>query len=584
MDIFSVLSLLGGVAFFLYGMTVMSSGLERMAGGKLERMLKKMTSKPFAALALGAGITIAIQSSSAVTVMLVGLVNSGIMSLGQTVGVIMGSNIGTTLTTWLLAMIGIESESVFLKMLKPENFSLLFALVGAVLIMNSKNQKKKDVGSILLGFAVLMFGMNLMSDAVAPLADSPEFSSMMTAFNNPLLAVLVGAIFTGIIQSSAASVGILQALAMTGGVSYGMAIPIIMGQNIGTCATALISSIGVSRNAKKVAVIHVSFNVIGTVVCLSAFYLVDAFANFAFVDTPIGTMGIAVIHTIFNVVTTALLIPFMKKLEALANRILPDKKTKEDKKTGTVLDTRLLATPSVAISECNEVTVEMATLAEKSLFASFDTIGNYSEKVADALIEAEEEIDGYEDRLGTYLVSLSSKSLSSSDSRKVSKMLHVIGDFERLGDHAVNILKTSKELCDKGLSFSEKATEEIGTLITALKDIVETAIGAYKSGSVETAKRVEPLEQVIDGLVSEVKERHIERLQRNNCTIEMGFVLSDLLNNFERISDHCSNIAVTIIELSHDTLDTHKYLNNVKYGNPRFRELFDEYEAKYALK
>lgn len=582
MDIFSIITIAGGLAFFLYGMNVMSSGLERMAGGKLEQTLKKMTSNKFKSLFLGALITIAIQSSSAVTVMLVGLVNSGIMNIGQTVGLIMGSNIGTTLTAWLTSLVGLETDNMWLKLLKPEIFSLIFALVGIMLIMMSKKAKRKDIGSIMLGFAILMYGMKLMSEAVSPLADMPEFAHLLTAFKNPILGVLTGAIFTGIIQSSAASVTILQALALTGNITYSMAIPIIMGQNIGTCVTALISSIGVSRNAKKVAVIHISFNLIGTVVLLVLYYGLDAIFNFAFSDLPISTFAVAVVHTIFNILTTALLLPFSNLLVKLANLVLKDNK-KKDEKPSEILDDRLLATPSVAISECDALTAKMASAAHNSILTAISLINEYNDDKAAVVYENENMLDSYEDSLGTYLVKISSKNLSEEDSQKVSKMLHVIGDFERLGDHAVNLLKTAKELYDKKISFSKQAEDELSTLRDALEEILDITDTAYQTGDTELAYKVEPLEQVIDALVASARNSHIDRLRNKNCTIEMGFILSDILTNAERISDHCSNIAVAIIELSHNSFDTHKYLNAVKYGDKKFDEIYDAYKAKYCV-
>ena len=583
MDIFSVITLIGGLAFFLYGMHVMSSGLERMAGGKLEHALKRMTSNPLKSLALGAGITVAVQSSSAVTVMLVGLVNSGLMNIAQTPGVIMGSNIGTTLTAWLLSLVGLETDNVWLKLLKPENFSLIFAMVGAVLIMISKKPRRRDIGSILVGFAVLMYGMKFMSSAVSPLADMPEFASLLTAFRNPLLGVLVGALFTGIIQSSAASVGILQALALTGNISYGMAIPIIMGQNIGTCVTALISSIGVKRNAKKVAAIHVSFNLIGTVFFLALFYGLDALAHFSFTDMPIGAFEIAVVHSIFNVATTILLLPFSKQLVKIANLVVRDKKGKEEPPAKR-LDERLLATPSVAVGESNAMTVDMMKTAHRTLLQALALIEHYDEKTAEEILEQENRLDACEDELGTYLVRLASNKLSAEDSMLVSKMLHTIGDFERLGDHAVNILGSVRELQEKKLSFSPAGKEDLALLSSALTEILSLTAEAYEKNDAEIAARVEPLEQTIDRLVERIKDKHVTRLQNGECTIQLGFILADLLNNFERVSDHCSNIAVSVIEIKHNTFDTHQYLNRVKYGSREFTAQYEEYCEKYGLK
>ncbi len=585
MDIFNFITLIGGLAFFLYGMNVMSTGLERMAGGKLEVALKKMTANPILALFLGAGITIAIQSSSAVTVMLVGLVNSGIMEIGQSVGVIMGSNIGTTLTTWLLSLVALDSDNLFIKLLKPENFSLIFALIGILMIMGSKKSKHKDIGSILVGFAILMYGMKFMSDSVKPLANMPEFSSMLTAFTNPLLGVLVGALFTGIIQSSAASVGILQALSETGAITYGMAVPIIMGQNIGTCVTALISSIGVNRNAKKVAVIHIAFNLIGTTFFLILYLIAIQFFDIALVSSPINAFGIAVSHTIFNVATTFLLLPFNKLLVKIANAVCDygQKNSEPVKPAADLLDDRLLATPSIALSECNSITNRMATIARDTLMDAISMHSSYDTTLAKRIVAQEDTLDKYEDRMGTYLVQLSAKKLSEQDALRVSKMLHAIGDFERLGDHALNLLDGAKELNEKGLSFSPAAIKELSVLQNAIKEIVQLTTEAYTANDPEAAKQIEPLEQVIDRLVATIRTRHISRLQAGECSIELGFILSDVLGNYERISDHCSNIAVLIIELAHNSFDTHKYLNGVKYGNRSFNEQYDEYMRKYNI-
>jgi len=561
MDIFSVFTLCGGLAFFLYGMTTMSKSLEKMAGGKLERVLKRMTSNPFKSLLLGAGITIAIQSSSAMTVMLVGLVNSGVMELGQTIGVIMGSNIGTTLTAWILSLTGIESESVFVNLLKPENFSPVIALVGIILIMASKKQRRRDIGRILVGFAILMYGMELMKDAVSPLADMPEFSSLLTAFNNPLLGVLVGAVFTGVIQSSAASVGILQALALTGSITYGMAIPIIMGQNIGTCVTALLSSIGVNRNAKRVSVIHISFNIIGTVVGLILFYGGNALFHFTFMSAAVGAVGIAFCHTVFNVFTTVLLLPFSRQLEKLARSLVRN----EDKaEQFAFLDPRLLRTPGVAISECVNMTNAMGALAHQNLLYAIAQFSGYSEARETEIIANEDKLDIYEDRLGSYLVQISQHGVSMDDIRTVSRLLHAIGDFERIGDHALNLQESAQELHEKGLSFSESAHGELQVLLAALEDIMDRAFSCFDAASVEKAREVEPLEETIDRLIEEIRMRHIRRLQSGDCTMQLGFILNDLLTNFERVSDHCSNIALSVIEEKDSSVDRHAYLNDLK--------------------
>lgn len=581
MNIFSVFTLFGGLAFFLYGMNIMSSGLEKMTGGKLERTLKKMTKSPMRSLLLGAGITIAIQSSSAMTVMLVGFVNSGIMELGQTVGIIMGSNIGTTLTAWILSLAGIKSDNFLIQLLNPEAFAPIVALIGIILIMTAKSTKKKDIGNIMLGFSILMFGMNLMSDAVSPLADMPEFASILVAFKNPLLGVAAGAIFTGVIQSSAASVGILQALSLTGSITYGMAIPIIMGQNIGTCVTAIISSIGVNKNAKRVAGIHIYFNLIGTLICLSIFYLVNAFVHFAFINEAISPVSIAAVHSIFNMVTTIILLPFSKQLENLARYTIKDKESDEKY---TFLDERLLATPSVAIAECRESTIKMSLIVEDNLSKSIDAFVNYDYKVIDQIIEQENLIDSYEDHLGTYLVKLSSRELSDEDSKEVSKILHMIGDFERIGDHALNLSRVATEIHEKDIIFSKQAQEEIEIMTAAIKEIIKLTVEAVVHNKIDLAKSIEPLEQVIDFLEAELKNRHIKRLKEGLCTIEQGFIFSDLLTNYERISDHCSNIAVCMIQVSESSFDTHQYLKGIKSEETgEFSKAFNQFMEKYQI-
>lgn len=581
MDIFSVITLIGGLAFFLYGMYVMSSALEKMAGGKLETTLKKMTSTPFIGLLLGVGITAVIQSSSAVTVILVGLVNSGIMQLSQSVGVIMGSNIGTTVTAWILSLIGVEGDNLFIKLIKPEYFSLLFAFVGIGMIMLSKRQKRKDIGQILVGFAVLMMGMKLMSSAVEPLGDMPEFQSILTAFQNPLLGVLVGTVFTAIIQSSSASVGILQALSMTGGITYAVAIPIIMGQNIGTCVTSLISSIGVNKNAKRVAVVHITFNLIGTAIFLVVYYIVSGVLHLEQLNDAVGPMNIAICHSIFNVVTTILLFPFSKLLVKIAQKVIPDKNEKE---TYSFLDERLLSTPSIAVSESTAMTVKMADIAEKTIGRAIDMIGKYDSKQKETVLEQESELDMYEDKLGTYLVKLSAKELSERDSREISKLLHTIGNFERIGDHAVNLIKVADEIHEKQIRFSDEATKELEVLTGAIREILSVTMEAFRTENLETAAHVEPLEQVIDGLINEIRLRHVDRLRKGKCTIEMGFVLSDLLNNYERVSDHCSNIAVALIEVENNSFDTHEYLDAMKtMENEGFRKDYTAYQKKYRL-
>ena len=579
MNIFSLFTLCGGLAFFLYGMTVMSKSLEKMAGGRLERLLKRMTSTPIKSLLLGAGITIAIQSSSAMTVMLVGLVNSGVMELGQTIGVIMGSNIGTTLTAWLLSLTGIESESFFVNFLKPKNFSPLLALAGILLIMGSKKQRRRDVGRVMMGFSILMYGMELMSGAVAPLADMPEFTDLMTAFTNPLLGVLVGAAFTGIIQSSAASVGILQALAMTGSVTYGMAIPIIMGQNIGTCVTALISSIGVSRNAKRVSVIHISFNLIGTTVGLIILCGGNALFGFPFLSNSVNAVGIALCHTIFNVCTTILLLPFTRQLEWLAKKVI----STEDKPSDfAFLDPRLLRTPGVAASECASMVNQMGALAQTSMDLVLTQFLQYTDAREEEILSNEDKLDIYEDHLGSYLVQISQHGTSADDMRTISRLLHAIGDFERIGDHVLNLQESAKELRDKQLRFSPTAQKEVEVLTRLLRDLMTAALDCFRKDDPVAAQLVEPLEETMDCLTEEVRNRHIHRLQNGQCTIQLGFVLNDLLNNFERIGDHCSNIAVSVIEEQDSQMASHAYLHDMK-KNGEFAARLQNNLSRYAL-
>lgn len=589
---FPVFTLLGGLAFFLYGMNVMSSGLEKLAGGKLEKTLKRMTSNTIMSMGLGAGITIAIQSSSALTVMLVGLVNSGIMALEQTVGVIFGSNIGTTLTAWILSLAGIEGGgNFFLELLKPKNFSPIVALIGIILIMMSKSDRKKDIGTIMVGFAVLMFGMTLMGDAVEPLGNEENvesFKAFISIFNNPLIGVVVGAVFTGIIQSSAASVGILQTLAMqTGAITYNMVLPIVMGQNIGTCITSVISSIGVNKNAKRVSVVHILFNLIGTIVCLAIYYPLYLIFDFAVLNQAADGAGIALCHTAFNIFATLLLVPFSNQLVKLAKIIIPDAKEAEK---NAFIDERLLNTPTFALAECDNYTVKMAQTARGTFLNATNLVRKaekgegFDEKLAEQVRVDEKALDKYEDKLGSFLVKISSKELSKTDSKEASKLLHTIGDFERIGDHAVNLLGVAKEIADKDISFSGKAKEELKVLSAALEEIVTITVTAFEENNLDLAKDVEPLEQVVDRLTAQIKANHITRLQKGDCTIELGFVLSDLLNNFERVSDHCSNIAVAMIEVARESFDTHKYLKAVKSeSNADFSERFNEYEIKYRI-
>ncbi|MBQ9872423.1 MAG: Na/Pi cotransporter family protein [Eubacterium sp.] len=581
MNIFSIFTLCGGLAFFLFGMHVMSQSLEKIAGGKLEGTLKKMTSNPFKSLALGAGITIAVQSSSAVTVMLVGLVNSGIMRLEQTVGVIMGSNIGTTLTAWLLSTAGIKSDNVFVSMLKPENFAPVVALIGIILIMMSKKKKRQDIGTIMVGFAVLMFGMELMKDAVAPLAETEGFTNLLTAFENPFLSVLIGAVFTGVIQSSAASVGILQALSLTGAISYKMAIPIIMGQNIGTCVTALISSIGVNKNAKRVTVIHMLFNIIGTVVCLIVFYGLDALIHFSFVNKPIGAVEIAAVHSIFNIVTTLILLPFTDRLVKLAKRIIPEAKEKE---ASVLLDKRLLFTPSLAVSQCRERTIEMAVNAKEALHEALAAMFDFTENAVINVEKKEQKLDDMEDKLSTFLLELSAVSLTDNDSRTVTELLHCISDFERISDHAINMIEIGQEMKQNDQEFSANAKADFTTLFAALTEISEMTVKAFSTEDTAIAVNVEPLEEVIDDLTKMVRDKHIERLRSGECNPELGVYLSDLLINCERVSDHCSNVAISIIQISKSAMNSHDYLSSLKAErSPQFLESYAAYGQKYRL-
>ncbi len=577
--IFNIITLLGGLAFFLFGMDRMSSGLEKMAGGKLEGMLKKMTSNPFKSIILGAGITVAIQSSSALTVMLVGLVNSGIMKVGQTIFVIFGSNIGTTLTAWILSLTGLESDVFWLKMLKPENFAPAFAFVGIILYMLSKSSKKRSIGSILVGFAILMYGMTLMANSVSPLAETEAFQELLIMFDNPVIAVVISTLFTGIIQSSAAAIGIVQALAVTGNITVGMSIPLVLGLNIGTCATALISSIGVSRKAKKVAVVHTLIKVIGMLVFMIPIYTANAIFDFSSFDRSIDAVGIAAMHTAFNIINTVILWPFPKTIERLADRIIKENMG-HDKQS--FIDERLLNTPSVAIHECFAKTAEMAQIAQNSIAAAMELIKKYDSRLHEKILSNEEQLDKFEDKLGTYLVKVSSKSLSDYDSHQVTMQLHTINDFERIGDHAVNLLKSADEMNDKGIGYSPEAVRELSILTAAISEIMEITTTAFINEDSALAKKVEPLEQVIDRIIMDIKAKHIVRLQKGECTIEMGFILNDMLTDFERVSDHCSNVAVAIIEVQNNSFATHKYLGGIKLSDENFISDYDSFMSKYT--
>lgn len=577
MDIFDVFMLLGGLVLFLYGMNVMGGGLEKLSGSKLERILENLTNNPLKGVLVGAGVTAIIQSSSATTVMVVGFVNSGIMKLKQAIGIIMGANIGTTVTAWILSLTGIQGDSIWISMLKPTSFAPILAVIGMGVIMFSKSGRKRDLGSILVGFFMLMFGMSAMSDAVAPLANSEAFTSILLLFTNPLFGVLAGAVLTAIIQSSSASVGILQALATTGSITYGMAIPIIMGQNIGTCATALISCIGANKNAKRAAMVHFYFNIIGTIIFLALFYVLDAIIGFSFTATSINGAEIAMIHTVFNLTSTAIMLPFGNQLAKLATLTI-----REGSKEEVLLDERLLNVPSFAIEQCKNVTGEMAALARNTLNMSLAMIDKYDAKTAKLIIENEDKIDRYEDVLGTYLVKLSARELSEEDSNEVSKLLHIIGDLERIGDHCVNIVESVQEMANKGIAFSNIAKGELGVMGSAVSEIVGFATDIVAMEDLKLASKVEPLEEVIDGLETELKMRHVRRLKDGNCTIELGFIFSDLITNYERVADHCSNIAACVIQISVASFDMHEYLSVVKSETP-FAEQYQVFKDKYTI-
>lgn len=580
MDIFSLFTLCGGLAFFLYGITIMSSGLEKIAGGRLERILKKMTSNPLKSLVFGAGVTAAIQSSSAVTVMLVGLVNSGIMKLSQAIGVIMGSNIGTTITAWILSLSGIESSNFFVRLLKPESFSPIMALVGIIFIMASKSNRRKSVGAVLVGFAILMFGMEVMTDAMAPLADMPQFTHILTAFTNPILGVVVGTVVTAVIQSSAASIGILQALSMVGGMTYAMAIPIIMGQNIGTCVSAMLSSIGVNTNAKRVAAVHVLFNVIGVIVCLSIFELGYILFHFKFATNNISPFGIAVVHSIFNIVTTILLFPFTKLLEKMAIRLVPDKKQSSK---NVLLDERLLLAPTFAIAECYRQTIKMAELVEYNFINSTKMLKSFHAKKAEQIRGNEIKIDTYEDKLDAFLLKLSNKELTEEDSNRISQLLLVIGDYERIGDHAAYILKIAETMKNEDKHLSNDAVEELKVIVKAVSEIFAMTLEAFRTDNITLAQEVEPLEAVIKKIIRKVKNRHIQRLKDGNCTAELSFMFSDLLNDFRRIAAHCGNIATSVMQLHDTTLDKHEYNHRNKGEDIQFVSRYEDYKSRYSV-
>ena len=579
MTIVEFFTLLGGLSMFLFGMRVMGDALEKRAGNQLKSILEKLTSSTFKGFLLGLGVTLIIQSSSATTVMVVGFVNSGLMTLHQATGVIMGANLGTSVTAWLLSTSGIQGEGI-LQLFKPESFAPLFAFIGIILYMFQKNRKRQDIGLIFIGFGVLMIGMELMADAVKPLADSPTFQSVLLKFANPIIGVLVGTIFTAVIQSSSASVGILQAFSLTGVVSYSVAIPIIVGQNIGTCVSAMISSIGAGKNARRASFVHLYFNIIAAIIILPLFYLVSAFVSLP-LETSISPLGIAIVHTGFKLIALCILMPASRLLEKLAMLTVPDGKNDREQE---LLDDRLLATPAVAIERARIVAHDMAKLSVETLRLSMQLIDNFNEKTLETIYAGEERVDKYEDMLGTYLVKISSCELSEADGHEAAELLHIIGDFERISDHAVNIAESAQEMSDKKLVFSEQANKELAVMIRAVDEIMSSALRSFCNVDMNAAFNVEPLEEVIDLINARLKKRHVARLQRGECTIELGFVLADLLTNLERVSDHCSNIAGCMIEIKHDALDVHEYMEKLKTeGNPRYTACYEAYKEKYAL-
>lgn len=580
MDYTNVLSLMGGLAIFLYGMSMMGDSLEKYAGNQLKSVLTRLTSNAGKGFLLGLVVTAVIQSSSATTVMVVGFVNSGLMTLTQSVYVIMGANVGTSVTSWLLSLAGLDGSAWYITLFKPSTFTPVLALIGIVLFMFTKKQRKKELACVLLGFAILMFGMEMMSDAVKPLRDMPEFTSIMTMFRNPVMGVLAGTLLTAIIQSSSASVGILQALSLTGTVSYAAAIPIIMGQNIGTCVTALISSAGANKEARRASMVHLCFNVVGVAVWLGAFCLAKVLFPMPYLDNAISPFGIAVAHSGFNVLATATLMPFGRQLAALATRLVPDRKSKEEI---SMLDERLFVTPPIALERAHGVLLEMTDVSINAMQDAVGLLERYDEKIGESIAAAEQKADRYEDKLGTYLVKLTSHPMGEQDSRELTKYLHMIGDLERISDHAVNLVEAAQELREKNLSFAGDAERELNIMIQAVQEIMHNTRQVLFEDDLRLAGTIEPLEQVIDQLNKQIRSRHIERLTRGECTTEMGFILSDILTDLERVSDHCSNLAVAMIEIAQGVFDTHEYLGFVKAGLGSFSERYEDYMKKYAI-
>lgn len=584
MNIFSVLSFLGGLAFFLYGMSLMGDGLSRASGGKMERILESLTKSRWKAVLLGTAVTAVIQSSSATTVMVVGFVNSGIMKLNQAVGIIMGANIGTTVTSWILSLTGIEGGGLFMQLLKPSSFSPVLALTGAMFLLFSKKEKRKNIGTIMVGFAILMYGMESMSGAVKPLADVPEFGRVLTMFANPVMGVLAGMLITAVIQSSSASVGILQALCATGSVTYSLAIPIIMGQNIGTCITAIMSAIGANKNAKRAAAIHLYFNLIGTIICLTAFYGINHFVHFDFLTDAIGPANVAVVHSIFNVVTTIILLPFGNLLVKLAHDTVGRKSDGTKELEVAALDERFLERPALGCEQALDAAKQMAQLSKEAFDTAMELFEKYDDKKAQQVRELEDTVDKYEDRLGSYLLKLSGKNLSDGDSRSLSMMLHCIGDFERISDHAVNVMEAAEELYRKKIHFSEKGQKELEIFTKAVREITDRTFDAFERNDLKEAVKVEPLEEVMDYINAEMKKRHVKRLQEGKCTIEMGFILTDICSSYERVADHCSNVAVYLLQRNESGYDPHAYSDVLRSGeNAAFQRECEIYKSKYVL-
>ena len=584
MDFFSILTLFGGLAMFLYGMDIMGDGLKKLSGSKLEMILEKLTSNRIKGFLLGAGVTAIIQSSGATTVMLVGFVNSGIMKLSQTISIIMGANLGTTITAWILSLSGINGESFFLRILKPSSFTPILAMIGIILSFTAKRDKQKDIGSILLGFSVLMFGMETMSSSMSGLKDSPVFAKLLVMFSNPIMGILAGFVLTAIIQSSSASVGVLQAISITGAINFSTALPLVLGANIGAALTPMLSAINGNTNAKRVAASCMQIKIISVIAIAGVFYIANAIFKFPIMSDTVGAVYIAIIHTAFNLLATVLLLPFSDKLEKLAKATIKGNKDKKDFDVFDTLDERFLQTPGYAVEKCNELVKQMAEISKNMILSSLNMLYSYDKKVAEEIDENEKLVDKYEDKVSSYLVHLALGKLSEHDSKTVTQLLHIVGDLERISDHAVNIVSVSREIFEKNMEFSKEAKKEIDVMRAAISEILQITATAFEKGDRELAKRVEPLEQTIDNLKREIRNNHINRLRDGLCTIEFGFVLSDLITNCERVADHCSNVAVSILEMKHDSLETHEYLNQVKNeGRNKFFELYKEYSNKYVI-